>query len=81
MKMRQVLTILIVDVSEISTELLVKTVKYFRSIERVQYDIERTQAELKAKGKKIQQIALRAVADTFRDCTMNLSIRLFFVNS
>lgn len=32
------------------TELHVKTVKYFRSIERVQDEVERTQAELKARG-------------------------------
>ncbi|PPR02403.1 hypothetical protein CVT26_011371 [Gymnopilus dilepis] len=32
-------------------ELHVKTVKYFKSIERVQDEVERTQAELKAKGK------------------------------
>jgi len=29
----------------------VKTVKYFKSIEMVQEEVERTQAELKAKGK------------------------------
>jgi glucosamine-6-phosphate deaminase len=28
----------------------VKTVKYFRSIERVQDEVEQTQAELKARG-------------------------------
>jgi glucosamine-6-phosphate deaminase len=32
------------------SELHVKTVKYFRSIERVQDEVERTQAELKARG-------------------------------
>lgn len=31
-------------------ELHVKTVKYFKSIERVQDEVERTQAELKARG-------------------------------
>ena len=33
-------------------ELHVKTVKYFKSIERVQDEVERTQAALKAKGVK-----------------------------
>lgn len=32
-------------------ELHVKTVKYFKSIERVQDEVERTQADLKARGK------------------------------
>jgi len=35
-------------------ELHVKTVKYFKSIERVQDEVEKTQAELKAKGKIAQ---------------------------
>lgn len=40
-----------------STELHVKTVKYFKSIERVQDEVERTQAELKARGKKTEEQA------------------------
>jgi len=42
---------LIVTDEDATAELHVKTVKYFKSIERVQDEVERTQAELKAKGK------------------------------
>ncbi|KAF9467665.1 hypothetical protein BDZ94DRAFT_1248700 [Collybia nuda] len=45
---------LIVVDEDATAELLVKTVKYFRSIERVQDDVERVQAELHAKGKPQQ---------------------------
>jgi len=41
---------LIVVDEDATAELHVKTVKYFRSIERVQDEVERTQAELKARG-------------------------------
>jgi len=41
---------LIVVDEDATLELHVKTVKYFRSIERVQEEVERTQAELKARG-------------------------------
>ncbi|KAJ6576861.1 hypothetical protein B0H10DRAFT_2236178 [Mycena sp. CBHHK59/15] len=41
---------LIVIDEDATAELHVKTVKYFRSIERVQDEVERTQAELKARG-------------------------------
>ena len=34
----------------LSPELHVKTVKYFKSIERVQDEVEKKQADLKAKG-------------------------------
>ena len=38
-------------------ELHVKTVKYFKSIEMVQDEVERTQRELKAKGKvQLEQV-------------------------
>lgn len=36
-------------------ELHVKTVKYFKSIERVQDEVEKTQAELKARGKILEE--------------------------
>ncbi|KAF8973174.1 hypothetical protein BDZ97DRAFT_1779858 [Flammula alnicola] len=42
---------LIVTDEDATAELHVKTVKYFKSIERVQDEVERTQAELKARGK------------------------------
>ncbi|KAH9485148.1 Glucosamine-6-phosphate isomerase 1 [Psilocybe cubensis] len=42
---------LIVTDEDATAELHVKTVKYFKSIERVQDEVERTQSELKAKGK------------------------------
>jgi glucosamine-6-phosphate deaminase len=42
---------LIVTDEDATAELHVKTVKYFKSIERVQDEVERTQAELKAKGR------------------------------
>ncbi|KAF8635224.1 hypothetical protein AX17_003999 [Amanita inopinata Kibby_2008] len=42
---------LIVVDEDATAELRVKTVKYFRSIEYVQDEVEKTQAELKAKGK------------------------------
>jgi len=42
---------LIVVDEDATAELHVKTVKYFKSIERVQDEVERTQAELKAKGR------------------------------
>jgi hypothetical protein len=38
------------NINFILTELHVKTVKYFKSIERVQIMVEERQAELKAKG-------------------------------
>nr|GAT57903.1 glucosamine-6-phosphate isomerase [Mycena chlorophos] len=41
---------LIVVDEDATSELHVKTVKYFRSIEMVQAEVERTQAELKARG-------------------------------
>ncbi|KAJ7350374.1 glucosamine-6-phosphate isomerase [Mycena albidolilacea] len=41
---------LIVVDEDATAELHVKTVKYFRSIERVQDEVEQTQAELKARG-------------------------------
>jgi len=48
---------LIVIDEDATVELHVKTVKYFRSIERVQDDVEHQQAELKAKGLvKTQQV-------------------------
>jgi len=40
---------LIVVDEDATAELHVKTVKYFRSIERVQEEVEKTQSELKAK--------------------------------
>jgi glucosamine-6-phosphate deaminase len=43
---------LIVVDEDATAELHVKTVKYFRSIERVQDEVEKTQAELKARGIK-----------------------------
>ncbi|KDR75262.1 hypothetical protein GALMADRAFT_540842 [Galerina marginata CBS 339.88] len=46
---------LIVVDEDATAELHVKTVKYFKSIERVQDEVERTQAELKAKGKLAEQ--------------------------
>ncbi|KAF8160858.1 hypothetical protein B0H34DRAFT_698437 [Crassisporium funariophilum] len=42
---------LIVVDEDATSELHVKTVKYFKSIERVQDEVERTQAELKLRGK------------------------------
>ncbi|KAJ8076900.1 Glucosamine-6-phosphate isomerase (Glucosamine-6-phosphate deaminase) (GNPDA) (GlcN6P deaminase) [Marasmius tenuissimus] len=42
---------LIVADEDATAELHVKTVKYFKSIERVQEEVERTQHELKMKGK------------------------------
>ncbi|KJA20782.1 hypothetical protein HYPSUDRAFT_166687 [Hypholoma sublateritium FD-334 SS-4] len=46
---------LIVADEDATAELHVKTVKYFKSIERVQDEVERTQAELKARGKKAEE--------------------------
>jgi glucosamine-6-phosphate deaminase len=38
-----------------TSELHVKTVKYFKSIERVQDEVEQRQAELKARGRTEHQ--------------------------
>jgi glucosamine-6-phosphate deaminase len=37
-----------------TAELHVKTVKYFKSIERVQEEVERSQAALRLKGKPVE---------------------------
>ncbi|KAF4567793.1 Glucosamine-6-phosphate isomerase (Glucosamine-6-phosphate deaminase) (GNPDA) (GlcN6P deaminase) [Pleurotus pulmonarius] len=52
---------LIVIDEDATAELHVKTVKYFKSIERVQEEVERTQAELKAKGVKRAGVAEQQV--------------------
>ncbi|KAF8995513.1 glucosamine-6-phosphate isomerase [Cyathus striatus] len=46
---------LIVVDEDATAELHVKTVKYFKSIERVQEEVEKTQAELKKRGKIIEE--------------------------
>jgi glucosamine-6-phosphate deaminase len=45
---------LIVADEDATAELHVKTVKYFKSIERVQDEVERTQAALRLKGKPVE---------------------------
>jgi glucosamine-6-phosphate deaminase len=45
---------LIVVDEDATAELHVKTVKYFKSIERVQDEVERTHAELRSRGKLVQ---------------------------
>ncbi|KAH7909772.1 hypothetical protein BJ138DRAFT_1066460 [Hygrophoropsis aurantiaca] len=47
---------LIVVDEDATSELHVKTVKYFKSIERVQEEVERTQAELRRRGKEAGQV-------------------------
>ncbi|KAG6920023.1 Glucosamine-6-phosphate isomerase 1 [Tephrocybe rancida] len=47
---------LIVTDEDATSELHVKTVKYFKSIERVQEEVERNQAQLKASALLLQQV-------------------------